>query len=657
MTRRVRASIAHTMALTVAFTVTFTTALVAVAVVAPTFPATRSASAQIGGTLGLVAQSAFVPSEGTFQATLAWSGPLDPDLTIGGLLYAPISDESEITEPPGAAFSAISYVSIASLPRTADGHLVFDLPIRSVEDGTSDRIRLREAGVYPLQLDVRSVEGTTLATLRTNLIRLPTEAAEIDLLPISTVIEISSAEGLTAVPAAELLTDHQGLPLTVVLGDGVLTQLESDAALADTLRLALDGRPVIAAPSPDLDVSALASIDRGDLYLAAREATFRRVEGLGLVPSTDIAMIDQNLTVSGIDLLADLGVDVILDTGTNRRSTGILAGTDATLRVVQVDSTLTAAMRGPTRSVERVHRLLAALTLRSSTDRSPVFLGGTGLRNVPVQSIQLFLSALQQPGTLGTVDLVVAAAASPLLPIRPDEQPDQNLLVVEDLIRESTADIETYRSFYVNGGLPPIVFEQSLTDALAIGRNPADRGRALAQLAANLDDRFTEIVLPGGQSVTLAAQRAEIPLTVENASDGDRTVLLAFESDKINVTQDLSTVVLPPGVSTIDIELEARSLGRSPLLVRVLTPDGTVELARTRYGVRSTAIPGLGLLLSAAALVFLMSWWIVSIAKHRAQRVHPSNALVANSTSTTPADDDSPDPATTAPPTGTTLGS
>ena len=581
--------------------------------------------AQGGEALELVAQTAFVPSEGTFQATLAWSGPIDADLTLSGVLYSPIGDESEITEPPTTAFSAISAVPLTSLPRTPEGHFVFDLPIRSVEGGDTERVRLLEPGVYPVQLDIRSAEGTTLAALRTNLIRLPTEAAEVEVLPINTVIKISSAEGMTVQLASEVLNRHPQLPLTVVLGDGVLTQLESDPERASALRDALAGRAVITRPSPELDVSALASIDRADLYVAARATTFERIENLGLIPASDITVIDQNLTVGGIDLLVDLGIDVIVDTGANQRPTGILQGTTDTLRVVQVDSTLTASMQGSTRSIERVHRLLAALTLRSSTDRSPIFLGGDALRGVPVQSLQLFLDALEQPGTVGTAGLVDAADAAPLLPIRPDEQPDQNLLSVIDLIRSSTNNIETYRSYYVNGSLPPLVFERSLTDALAIGRNPTDRSRALQQLASNLDERFTDVVLPAGQSVTLAAQRAEIPITVDNTSDGDRSVLLVFESDKINVLQNRTTVVLPPGVSTIDIELEARSLGSSPLLIQIFTPDGKIELTRTSYGVRSTAIPGLGLLLSAAALVFLMSWWIVSIAKSRAERQHPAN--------------------------------
>jgi len=201
------------------------------------------ASAQPVGALSLLAQSPFVPSEGTFRAIVSWSGDFDADHTLGGLIFNPIAEESEITEPPFNPFFALPYVDVSSLEQTPEGHWGLDIPIRSVEGG-AERIRLREAGVYPLQIELRSADGTTLSTLRTNLIRLPTEAAEIDVLPVSTVLEISSAEGLTVGPATELLLSHPGLPLTVIIGDGVLTQLENDGALANGLRDALDGRPV-----------------------------------------------------------------------------------------------------------------------------------------------------------------------------------------------------------------------------------------------------------------------------------------------------------------------------------------------------------------------------------------------------------------------------
>ncbi len=618
---------AHTVARVTRATAALITAMVVAAATLAVGGATATpAAAQQTGTLSLMAQSPFVPSEGSFRAILRWSGDFQPGLALGGLLYNPIADESEITEPPVNPFFALPYVDVASLERTPEGDLVLDLPIRSVEGG-AERIRLREAGVYPLQIEIRGPDGITLASLRTNLIRLPTEAAEIDVLPVNTVLEISSAEGLTLAPATELLTTHPELPLTVVIGEGVLTQLENDSDLAAGLSNALGDRPVVVAPSPELDVSALASIGRTDIYATARSTTFDRLVNVGLAPARDTTIIDDNLTTRGIDLLIRLGIEVILDTGTTQRATGVLEGTSGSIRVVQVDATLTSSLRGTSRSVELVHRLLAALSMRAATDRSPIFLGGSALRSVPVSSMDLFLTALEQPGTLGTVGLVDAAQASPLFPIRPDEQPTQNLLAIEDLVRSTSSDISTYQAFYVNGGLPPAVFRRNLVEALVVGRNPADRARSLQQLATSLDDRFDDIVLPEGQSVTLAAQRADIPLTVENTSDGARAVMLLFDSDKITVVQDQTTVVLQPGISTVNVELESRSLGRSPLRVRIMTPDRTVQLAETSFSVRSTAVPGLGLLLSATALVFLMVWWVRSIMAARARRKHPANSV------------------------------
>ncbi len=260
-----------------------------------------AAARQDQGSLVLVGQTAFVPSEGTFQIVLRWTGTFDPTHTIGGLLFSPIADESEITEPPATPFAPVEPIAVGSLPRTADGDLILDIGIRSVEDDASDRIRLREAGVYPLQLDLQSADGLTIATLRTNLIRLPTETAEVELLPISTVIEISSAEGITLGPATELLRAHPELPLAVVIGDGVLTQLESDAGAATALREALVDRPVIAAPSPQLDISALSEIDRPDLYLDARAATAERLQALGLLSDLGLELVVEGHHVGAVD--------------------------------------------------------------------------------------------------------------------------------------------------------------------------------------------------------------------------------------------------------------------------------------------------------------------------------------------------------------------
>ncbi len=584
----------------------------------------NEAEAQAAGALTIVSQSPYVPAEGTFDLVFSWTGETTEDLVLTGTLFAPITLESEVQEVPSTAFAAIGARPLSELGRNEDGSYIFSLAVRSVADGDPNRTLIREAGVLPLSLEIRDGDGVTKATLRTNLIRLAGDAAEIDALPVAMILEVSSAEGLTLEPTSLLLSQHPNLPIAVQLGDGVITQLESDPDLAQIFRTALVGRSVITSPALNLDPSALASIHRPDLYILARNQTFARLDALGLVPATNIVPLDTNITSEGVDLLAQLGTTIVIDTGPTLRPTGFILGSAGSVRIVQVDSTLTSRLRGPARNVERAHRLLATLAIRSQTDRAPIVLGGAALRDVPLAAISTLLTALNAPGLVENASLE-GVADSAVLPIRRDEQPSQNLGLAVDQVSLYSETMETYRSYFVTGRRPPEIFDARLLEALSPNLNPEERLRALARLQESLTSELGGIELPDGQSVTLAAQQAEIPITVNNQSDGTRLVLLSFKSDKINVKQDGTTLSLPRGTSTITIDLEALSLGQSPLLVSILTPDASTELAATRFGVRSTAIPGLGLLLSLAALVFLLGWWIVTTSRAKALRSHPAS--------------------------------
>ena len=582
-----------------------------------------SVSAQVSGSLTLVSQTPYVPAEGGFQLVFDWSGPVTEELTFGGTIFAPITTETEVHEAPADPFAAIPTVPLSSVPRDGDGNFVYTLPLRSVADGDPTRTLILEPGVFPVTVEIRNGSGDTLAGLRTNMIRLPGEAAEIELIPVAVVLEVSSAEGLTVEGTTDLLNQHPLLPLAIQLGDGVITQLENSPESAAAFRDALGDRSVTTAAEPNLDPSALAGIARGDLYLDALQQTSARLADLGLNIANDTVPLDSNLTTEGVDLLRGLGGTIVIDTGARNRPTGLIRGGEGSVALIQIDEDLTAGLRGPVRAVERAHRLLATLAIRSQTDRSPIVLGGS-LRGVPLAAIDTVLTALDAPGFLSNTSLNTVADLI-TLPVRADEQPSQNLEPAAEPIATFTATMATYEAFFVTGQRPPAVFDARLLEALSPDLNPDDRLRAIAPLQESLEAELSGIDLPDGQSVTLAARRAEIPLTVNNESDGIRTVSPAFESEKIRVDQDHTTVQLPPGVSTIDIDLESLSLGQSPLLIKILTPDETAELATTQFGVRSTAIPGLGLLLSATALVFLLAWWIVSWSRDRAQRSHPSS--------------------------------
>lgn len=167
-------------------------------------------------------------------------------------------------------------------------------------------------------------------------------------------------------------------------------------------------------------------------------------------------------------------------------------------------------------------------------------------------------------------------------------------------------------------GVEPDAYQGQLLGALTPARNPASREQAVASVAERLAGELDTLRIVGGSGITLAAQRSTLPLTIENSATGTRRVVLHFASDKLVVDQDGLVVELPPGSTTIDLDVEARAIGDTPLTVRLQVPDDADRvLTQDRLRVRSTAVPGLGLLLSGAAAAFLVGWWIVSVGRRR----------------------------------------
>jgi hypothetical protein len=110
--------------------------------------------------------------------------------------------------------------------------------------------------------------------------------------------------------------------------------------------------------------------------------------------------------------------------------------------------------------------------------------------------------------------------------------------------------------------------------------------------------------------VTLTAQTADVPLVVENALSRPVRVRMIVASDKLEFPGGgTRTVDLAPGVNHLEIPVRTRATGAFPLAVDLQTPDGSVTLADANMRIRSTAISGIGLVLSIGAGFFLVLWW------------------------------------------------
>lgn len=577
----------------------------------------------------IVDQTTFVPAEGAFDLIIDLQAPASlvasSQTFLSVTFFGRLDSERGVDEPPTEAIKRTPEIAIDRVPRTQAGHLRMSLPIRSASSfDDQDRVLLREPGVYPVTIELRDADGP-LASVRTHLVRQAIETVDEPTVAsapveVAVVLNIAAAEGLTAPAAIALLTEHQALPLTVVLDPGIVNQLRSDPATTQALVEALAGRPVLTTPTIDLDPSALAEIGQGELYLAASEADRQALIDLGFRPADDIALLASPLTMNGIDLLGSQGIETVLDLGDRALSSGVIDPDGRAIDLIRPDRELNEVLRGDDGMPEagsgphRANRVLARLTLRRDIDDRPVVLGGSAIGVDPTPVLSSFLRSLSQPGAPRPVPLS-AVRGGPSL--RTAEQPQQDLVPAGDLIQGIQQRLDTYASFDRSSGALPDEYRQRLVGALTGQRNPQDRLRALNLIANQLDDDFSDIHIHQPQPVTLAARSAPIPLVIDNDAAEARHVVLQFRGDRVVSPDDGRLLRIEPGTSSIDIEVEARSLGVSPLEVSVWTPDGSVELAKARFEIRSTAVPGLGLLVSLSALTLLGLWWFLD---HRGRR-------------------------------------
>jgi len=80
-------------------------------------------------------------------------------------------------------------------------------------------------------------------------------------------------------------------------------------------------------------------------------------------------------------------------------------------------------------------------------------------------------------------------------------------------------------------------------------------------------------------------------------------------------------LVLQHGTKGFIVGVNTRISGESSLQLQLLSPTGRFQLARSELTLRSTAISGVAIGLTAGAGAFLVIWWIRSASRRRRRRV------------------------------------
>lgn len=525
-------------------------------------------------------------------------------------------------------------------------------------------------GVYPVEVDAVMADGTRAAGLVTDLVLLPPPADATPPLDVAVLAGIDAPPRTAGHPTVDTRTviDAQRLASALAdVPDVVATlavrpeTLESIAAstsdeavaLLTALRSLAAARPVLALPyvasSPDgLAAAGVAEelprlLDRGNDVLA---------QLLGATPSETTWLADPDLGGTGLALLAALGrhrslvqptqVDGVTDGLLSparpfllapprqpRRGTGTTttidtpsgtAADDDGIEALVIDERITADLETVAEPALVASRVLADLAMlwfeQPGTRRAVVVPIDDQVHPAAVAAI---LEGLRARSIYHPVALDDAFEdAAPLVdgsgdPVRHRLVPEQTMSLSRSLA-DGIRAVRSQRGSVAAMVGPTSALLTGLDDHLlrALGRElsaTARRGE-LADARAGITRLADAIDTPEQVTITLTAREGTVPLTIRNDTGGPVKVQVRVRSPRVELPDgDTIPVTLTEAATRLDIAVRTRTSGAFPIQVEVTSPDGQVSLASTRYSVRSTAVSGVGVVLSAGAGLFLVIWW------------------------------------------------
>ena len=149
---------------------------------------------------------------------------------------------------------------------------------------------------------------------------------------------------------------------------------------------------------------------------------------------------------------------------------------------------------------------------------------------------------------------------------------------------------------------------------------PAAQRAGIAAFQHHLTTELSDVQVVGN-TVTLTARTASIPITIVSSASYQLRATLTLSSAKLQFPEGATrTVFIDHPTNSTRIEVRALTSGDLPLAYTLTSPDGTLVIARGRLTVRSTATSIVGIVLTLAAAVVLLGWWARTWRRGRRQR-------------------------------------
>jgi hypothetical protein len=640
---------------------------------APRSGGREPATETLGRYLSLVEQSAWVGPEGSFDLKLRIDGaPAGAQLSFAVYRSVDSRSAFQASidgEDLGAPLRPLPPVfPLEALPRGADGSILLTFPVTTSDPGPLG-MRVDGQGVFPVLVSLVDANDDELDHFVTHIVRLPTADSAARALGFSLVVPFAGApgyqpDGQVGVTdddvarhraAADALGATPGVPLAIDPVPETIESLadsgEEGAAAVSAIAGAQAGRQVLSGTYAPIDPGAfVASPDP----LAAEEITRQTATGtdvlsaeLGARPDRSTAVVDRLVTPDALTRLNESGVDQLVIpedqlgalSGQAAQVTftqlfDVVNGEGRPMRSVMADAALATRLTATTDPVLNAHLVLADLAVlffdRPNTSRGAV-LAVPRDATIPRPTYDALLGSLTAarleegvaeggrqivtPMTLDDLfDHAQTATSGSRTLVRPyssDAPGDVSPLI--DQLRASRARISSFATVVGSGAgtsrIPAL--DRQVLVASTVGLTDDVRSEYFAGVGNTIDGQLTGIVTPADQQVTLTDRSGDVPITIENRLDYPVDVEVVLASAKLEFPEgNRRTVTLPAATPTqVDVPVEAKASGAFPVDVTVQSPDGATVLGTARYDVRSTAVSGVGLLLSIGAGAFLLLWW------------------------------------------------
>lgn len=628
-------------------------------VAAPSAPATAPTQAEAA--IELVGQTAVAEPGGTFSVRVRLENiPGDGSLRLD--LHQRVRSRSELAVTmDGSSLGnliAPQVTPIDALAPDADGVRTLTLSL----DPAAGGVTLPAQGVYPVAVRALDAANNEVASLVTHLIAPPTAGDESPPLAVAVVGRLGAPaalqpDGTTVISdsARRSLGELAGafaaapdvaatLAITPETVDVLASSSdEADLVLLELLRSAVAGRTTLRTPYVDVSVDQLARAGlTGELAEQLRRGEEVLSDELGAAPVAAAWLADPDLGAAGLEALAAVGVEhaVVGAEQVSPLPSGVLSFSlaqpfalappddeepgrpdSSDITALAIDPTVVERLEGEGSPGLVASRVLAELAMvrleRPGIPRALV---------VPVHDdldpamVTALLEALGAGAPFAPLPLVEAIdATAPLRDaagnvveralVPTDEEPAVGS-VDAGRLREARELLATFDGLL--GGDDPRTAQLAPHLLLATARSLSREERqAHVQAVVDAVDEVTAAVsTPERATITLTAREGTVPLSIRNEAGTPLEVSIRASSAKLEFPDgEVQHITLTEETTRIDIAVLARASGSFPLDVEITTPDGRRLLTSTRFTVQSTAVSGVGIVLSLGAGAFLVAWW------------------------------------------------